>query len=113
MENNSRFLDLSIIIGINYNLSNDQLQELEHFICTAFGKKGLQSVNEARRQIFWEKLQKENKIVELSLLLPCQSFLELHYKHANFMAKMWGDASNPTLLSDNSVIHGWLPDMII
>ena len=24
---------------------------------------------------------------------------------------MWRDVSNPTLLSDNLVMHGWLPDM--
>ena len=26
---------------------------------------------------------------------------------------MWRDASNPMLLSDNPVMHGWLPDMNI
>ena len=26
---------------------------------------------------------------------------------------MWRDASNPMLLSDNLVMHGWLPDMNI
>ena len=70
-------------------------------------------MNETRRQIFWEKLQKENKIIDLSLLPPCQSSLELHCKRANFVAKTWRDASNPMLLSDNPVMHGWLPDMNI
>ena len=37
--------------------------------------------------------------------------MELHCKPANFIAKMWRDASNPTLLSDNLVMHGWLPVM--
>ena len=90
---------------------NDQLQGLEHFICITFRKKRLHSVNEARRQIFREKLQKDNKIIDLSLLPPCQSSLELHCKRANFVAKMWRDASNPMLLSDNPIMHGWLPDM--
>ena len=113
VKNISRFLDLFSTIGTNCNLTNDQLQGLEHFICTTFGKKRLHSVNEARRQIFWEKLQKDNKIIDLSLLPPCQSSLELHCKRANFVAKMWRDASNPMLLSDNPVMHGWLPDMNI
>ena len=86
---------------------------IEHFICTTFEKKRLHSVNEAKRQIFWEKLQKDNKIIDLSLLPPCQSSLEIHCKCANFVAKMWRDASNPMLLSDNPVMHGWLPYMNI
>ena len=68
-------------------------------------------MNEAGRQIFWEKFHKENKIMDLSLLPPCQSSLELRCKRANFIAKMWRDASNPMLLSDNLVMRGWLPDM--
>ena len=40
------------------------------------------------------------------------SSLELHCKRANFVAKMWRNASNP-MLSDNLVMHGWLPDMHI
>ena len=51
--------------------------------------------------------------MDLSLLPPCQSSLELHCKHANFIAKMWRDASNPMLLSDSLVMHGWLQDMNI
>ena len=47
MKNNSRFLDLFSTLGTNCNLTNDQLQRLEHFICTTFGKKRLHSVNEA------------------------------------------------------------------
>ena len=50
VKNNSRFLDLFSTIGTNCNLTNDQLQGLEHFICTTFGKKRLHSVNEKRRQ---------------------------------------------------------------
>ena len=48
--------------------------------------------------------------MDLSLLPLCQSSLELHCKCANFIAKVWRDASNPMLLSDNLVMHGWLPD---
>ena len=39
--------------------------------------------------------------------------MELHCKRANFVAKISLDASNPMLLSDNPVMHGWLPDMNI
>ena len=51
--------------------------------------------------------------MDLSLLPPCQSSLKLHCKFVNFVAKMWRDASNPMLLSDNLVMYGWLPVMNI
>ena len=37
--------------------------------------------------------------------------MELHCKCVNFVAKVWRDASDPMLLSDNLEMHGWLPDM--
>ena len=111
VKNNAWLLDLFSTIGTNCSLTSDQLQGLEYFTCTTFGRKRLHSVNEARRQNFWEKLQKENKTMDLSFLPPCQSSLELHCKCANFVAKMWRDASNPMLLSDNLAMHGWLPDI--
>ena len=63
MKNNAWFMDLFSTTGTNCNLTSDQLQGLRYFVCTIFGKKRLRSVNDARRQTFWEKLQKENEMV--------------------------------------------------
>ena len=42
-----------------------------------------------------------------------QTSLELHSKQANFVAKMWRNASNPILAWNDPFNHGCLPDMII
>ena len=42
-----------------------------------------------------------------------QTSLELHSKQANFVAKMWRNASNPILALNDPFNHGCLPDMII
>ena len=70
-------------------------------------------MNKARKDIFWEKLEKDGKVIGLSLLPPCQTSLELHSKRANFVAKMWRDASSPVLSPNDPSNHGWLPDTTI
>ncbi len=42
-----------------------------------------------------------------------QTRLELHSKQANFVAKMWRNASNPILALNDPCNHGCLPDMTI
>ena len=44
------------------------------------------SVNEARKKVFWSKLNKEKKIIDLSLMPPCQSNLHHHIMRANYVA---------------------------
>ena len=70
-------------------------------------------MNEARKDIFWEKFEKYGKVIDLSLLPPCQTSLELHSKRASFVARMWRNASNPILSLDHPSNHGWLADMAI
>ena len=49
----------------------------------------LKSVNEARYAIFEKKQQKENKIIGITALPPCESVLHLDSKRANAVAYMW------------------------
>lgn len=113
VKENSAFLDLFASLGNSQSITSDQLAGLERFVCKIFGRKQQHSVNEARKDIFWEKLEKDGKVIDLSLLPPCQTSLELHSKRANFVAKMWRNASNPILSLDDPSNHGWLPDMTI
>ena len=61
MRNNSRFLNLFSSLGNAVELTEEQFHELEYFVCSIFGKKKLLSENEARREIFWEKLEKTRR----------------------------------------------------
>ena len=113
VKKNSAFLDLYATLGNGQCITSDPLAGLEHFVCTIFGRRQPHSVNEARQEIFWEKLEKDAKVIDLCLLPPCQTSLEFHSKRANFVARMWRNASNPILELDNPYNHGWLPDMTI
>ena len=55
----------------------------EAYVCALYGKMKLQSVNEARSAIFWEKYNKNKTVIELSLLPPCQANLVFHLQRAN------------------------------
>ena len=63
--------------------------------------------------IFWEKLEKYGKVIDLSLLPSRQTSLELHSRRASFVARMWRNASNLILSLDHPSNGGWLADMTI
>ena len=60
-----------------------------------------------RYDIFHRKYSNENKIVDLSLLPPCQSVLKLHSNRASFVAKIWKSAGDPHLPLPDISLHRW------
>ncbi len=52
--------------------------------------------------------KRNRKVIDLCLLPPCKLS-----KQANFVAKMWRNASNPILASDDPCNHGCLQEMAI
>lgn len=42
--------------------------------------------------IFDNKLSKQNKIMDMALLPPCQQTLKLHILRSNFIARQWRNA---------------------
>ena len=70
-----------VIIVIKFTLNSTR-------ICVNLCTK-LKSVNESHYAIFEKKRQKENKIVDMAALPPCESVLHLHSKRANAVAYMW------------------------
>ena len=80
---NDEFLKLLSDLGKTEYLTVDQLLELERYTCALYGKKNSKSTNQVRRDLFWTKLNKQKKIVDLSLLPPCQTSLQKHCHRAN------------------------------
>eukprot|EP00794_Sanderia_malayensis_P020850 gene20850-biopygen15376 len=107
------FLEVFSSLGTQMELDHHQLQELEKFVCVIFGEARLDSVNDARKKIFWERFENKKKIVDLSLLPPCQSSLAKHSRRSNYIAYMWRSAYRPMMNLDTPTNHGWLPDLSI
>ena len=51
---------------------------LEEFICLLYGSRRVKKVDDLRHQLFQKTYQQKNKIIDLSLLPPCQQTLRLH-----------------------------------
>ena len=64
-------------------------------------------LNKARFAIFDSKLSKDKKIIDISMIPPCQQTLALHVLRANFIAREWRSADISDYESRNSVENGW------
>ena len=106
-----QLLELFRILGAEMHTSEEILASLEKFVCKMYGEKGVTDVNTARSKIFWKKLKKDNKVVDLSLLPPCNSSLRRHALRANFVARMWRTAQDPMMCLEDPQQHGWLHDL--
>ena len=49
-------------------------------------------------------------MIDLSLLPPCQTSLERHIRHANYVARIWRQASHPMMNIHDPQFHGWNED---
>ena len=111
VKENPEFLTAFIEIGLEMRASESLLHSLERFICRLYGEKRLTSVNEVRKKVFWKNYSRENRITDLSLLPPCQSSLFLHIKRANYVARIWRQASTPIMEIEDPKHHGWQEDL--
>ena len=95
-----------INLGIESSLSSSSFSTLQEFVSMLYGRK-LKSVNEACYAIFEKKRQKENKIIDMAALPPCESVLHLHSKRANAVEYIWQNAVNPIVQFPNLEEGGW------
>ena len=88
------------------SLPSSLFSALQEFVSMLYGAK-LKSVNEACYAIFEKKQQKENKIIDIAALPPCESVLHLHSKRANAVAYMWWNAVKPIVEFPNLEESNW------
>lgn len=59
MKHDKEFVNLFNRIGTDTALNEDQLAELEKYVCCLYARKKLISVNEAIKCVFWDKFLKQ------------------------------------------------------
>ena len=91
-------------LGEAWELTDGIKNVLEGFVCKLYGSKS--SINDARFQLF-ERKQKKGVIVDLSLLPPCKSALELHLERANYVARIWKLAGTAMIQAPHLAGRGW------
>ena len=112
MKKNQNFVDAFNQLGESFNIdTNDTvIATLEKYTCVIYGYPREASVNAVRTKLFERKYAKEDKVINMSLLPPCNSVLILHIKRANCVAKMWKSSLTNWFDPDDISENGWLPD---
>ena len=83
------------------------LECLAKYVCKLYGFSNA-NVNRVRFKIFEKKYQKDNKIVDISLLPPCCSTLRLHILRANTIAYFWKQSQNAIMDVPDITTNGWI-----
>ena len=96
------------LLGSTYLVDTEVTQGIEKYVCALYNRSKLHSANEARSSIFWDKYNKDKKIVGLCMLLPCFGNLELHLKRSNYVTYIFRHANRLQLNLDQPSLHGWV-----
>ena len=111
IKDSAEFLQIFGELGSQDSVSESTATGLEKFVCSLYGEKRLSSVNRVRKIIFWRSYSRDNKVIDLSLLPPCQTSLERHIRRANYVARIWRQASHPMMNIQDPQFHGWNEDL--
>ena len=100
----AEFIELFAGLGVTTDLSGTSALIIEKCVFFLFGDQEIASVDELRHKI---KIEKEGKVIDLSLLPRCRSNLRIHTTQANYVAKMYRQANGLVMNLDNPDNHAW------
>ena len=90
--------------------SDGVVEELDKFVCCFYGHPHLKSVNDARRKVFWQKFNKDKKIVDLSLMPPCKTNLKLPHLESKLRSLLFRQADHLVMNLESPEGYGWNAD---
>ena len=93
----------------NWNIDQNLKCLLEEYVCSLYGKKKL-SVSEVRFYILQKKRERENKLIDISLIPPCKSSLRFHILRINFVASIWKNTDRATINTPDVTECSWNAD---
>ena len=101
------FVEVFGKLGMENEVTQSLLEELEKCVCCLYGYPRLSTVNDVRKAMFWEKFDKKKKIVDLSLLPPYKENLRYHIMRSNDVAYIFRHADQLILDLMDPANHGW------
>ena len=107
MQKDQKYIRLFAELGNYSEVPVHVSNGLEEFVCDLYGHARISSVNKLRHKIFWQKLEKENKVIDLSFMPPCEANLKLHIMRANYVASIFRKADRLILDLEDHTSHGW------
>ena len=112
LEKNPKFREAFQDLGSTWELDDKTFDLLNEYVCKLYGYQK-KNVNQVRYHLFQKKYEKEEKIIDISMLPPCESVLLLHAKRANFVAKILRSSNEPQVEIPDISMHGWDVNMKI
>ena len=89
-------------IGLTTDLTEEQLDVLQEFVCDIYGHKGT-CTNDLRFKLYCSKQGK----LEAKSIPPCLDSLKLHSRRATFQAFVWRQCLLPKSIIRSPLDHGW------
>ena len=109
MEKKVKFQEALTSLGNTWEVTPEMFTAIQGFICAIYGSTK-KTINEVRFDLFHQKYQNQNKIVDMSTLLPCERVLFLHVKRANYIASIWKKANVAKPVLSPITDNGWNED---
>ena len=91
LEKKIKFQEALTSLGNTWEVTPEMFTAVQGFICAIYGST--KNINEVRFDLFYQKYQNQNKIVDMSTLPPCERVLFLHVKRPNYIASIWKKAN--------------------
>ena len=90
LKKNWNFVKAFSLLGENWSVEEDDgiMPVLEQYVCTIYVYPREKSVNVVRSKLFEKKYTKGGKVINMTLLPPCNSSLLLYIKRSNYVAKI-------------------------
>ena len=101
------FLQLICKLGLEFHVNQQLFDGLEKFVCFLYGFPKKATVNDVCKSIFWTKLDKKKKVVDLNVLPPCKNNLKYHIIPSNYVAYIFHHANQLVLDIEKAENHGW------
>ena len=109
LEAKSEFQRAFAQLGEDWDVSENIVKDLEHFLCLLYGCKA-KDVDSARYEMFDKKFQNENKVIDMSLLIPCKQVFMLRLSRANYYAAILKRTLSLHMDAPPSTEHAWNED---
>ena len=76
------------------------------FLCSTYGCKA-REVNLSRYEMFNKKYTKEDKVIDMALLIPCKTVFMLHLERANYYAALLKRSLSLNINEPPPTSHAW------
>ena len=112
MKSNPNFVNAFERLASEWEADDEIKTNIEWYDCKLHGSRK-KIVNDVRYELFNKKYARENEVIDLSLIPPCQSTLMLHLRRSNYVASIWKKSLLARFDLPDVHNHGWNQDYTI